>query len=397
MTNLPALTSIMQQAPDTLKRNELSVSKCNAAGQALIDTVEGAGGIIDDELDAKVSQYIERVKVTVKEMNDRRKPFTQLLTQVSKAFTTLENEIDLKSAESIPAKLQLHRDRYAVKKLAEQAAIKAEAERKREIEIEKETYRVSLIQLLDSAYTDYTNRVISFLNEQYKYATLDNYFNAIRAVQSWSTEFPWALFCKGVNDSFVINYISTETRQAIKREVAEQKRKQFTEQYAFEIGGLIQEILDKLPSRQKALLEEAELAKRNAEEAAKAAEERRKRDAEAAAKAAEEQRVKEAEAKAKAEAERQTAEAMAAFRTNEVVVTTPVKAKIKKKIVAHNQKGVLAIYNFWFVNEGTKLSMTELESIHKRMITFAEKEANKDEGDLVISEHISYINEVKAK
>ena len=399
-TNLPALnvtefTSIMQQAPDVLKRNELSVSNCNAAGQSLIDTIEGAGGIASDDLDAKVSQYIERVKVTVKEMNDRRKPFTQLLTQVSKAFTTLEGNIDLKSPESIPAKLQEHRNKYAANKIAEAERQKAEAERKRGIEVEKEIYRVSLKQLLDIAYADFTNRVISHLNEQYKNATLDNYFSTVKAVQSWSIEFPWAFFCKGINDSFVTNYISAETRRAVKREVAKQKRKQFNEQYTFEIQGLIQEILDKLPSKQKALIEEAELAKRNAEESAKAAEERRKRDAEAAAKAAEEQKSKEAEAKAKAEAERQAAEAMAAFGANEVIVTTPVKAKIKKKIVAHNQKGILAIYNFWYVNEGVKLSMTELELIHKKMIAFAEKEANKG-GETVISEHVSYVNDVKA-
>lgn len=66
--NLPVLnvqefTNIMQSAPDTLARNEHSVSACNSTGKALIYTIEANGGIDSEVLDAEVSKYIDKVKV----------------------------------------------------------------------------------------------------------------------------------------------------------------------------------------------------------------------------------------------------------------------------------------------------------------------------------------------
>ena len=76
---------IMQSAPATLQRNQTSVSTCNQAGQTLLDTIEAEGGISSDELDAKVSEYLAKTKITIENMNKRRKPLTQLLATVSKS------------------------------------------------------------------------------------------------------------------------------------------------------------------------------------------------------------------------------------------------------------------------------------------------------------------------
>ena len=74
--------------------------------------------------------FIDKVKVTVKNMNERRSPITQLLTQVAKSFTVLESQIDLKTAGSIANKLQAERNKYAAKKLEEQKKAAEEARRK---------------------------------------------------------------------------------------------------------------------------------------------------------------------------------------------------------------------------------------------------------------------------
>lgn len=109
---------IMQSAPATLQRNQTSVSTCNQAGQTLLDTIEAEGGISSDELDAKVSEYLAKTKITIENMNKRRKPLTQLLATVSKSFTSLESAIDVKSVTTIPYKLQQARNKYAAKKIA---------------------------------------------------------------------------------------------------------------------------------------------------------------------------------------------------------------------------------------------------------------------------------------
>jgi hypothetical protein len=62
----------------------------------------------------------------------------------------------------------------------------------------------------------------------------------------------------------------------------------------------------------------------------------------------------------------------------------------------NNPKGFLDLYQMWFVGEGASLSISELEKIHKKMITFCEKKANKDK-EFIYSAFVEYVDDVKAK
>ena len=155
---------IMQSAPATLQRNQASVSACNQTGQALLDTIEAEEGISSDELDATVSEYLEKTKITVENMNKRRKPLTQLLATVSKSFTSLESAIDIKSVTTIPYKLQQARNKYAAKKLEEQKKREAEARRIQLTENEKAQYKADITLLLDTTYANYVSRHIKALS-----------------------------------------------------------------------------------------------------------------------------------------------------------------------------------------------------------------------------------------
>ena len=401
--NLPAInvnefTNIMQTAPDVLQKNELSVSKCNEAGKALVDTIEANGGINSDELDQEVAKYIDKVKTTLKNMNERRKPLTQLLQSVTKTFTTLEAAIDLKTADAIPAKLQKLRDQYAAKKIAEQRAREEEARKAQALENEKASYRADLIILLEKVYTTFVSNGIAYLQGIYERTTLQNYNDSFKSLQDEKAEFSWAGYVAEVKDNITTYYLSGEARTAIKNEVAAMKKKEFAEKYTFEIEELKQSLLDRMPSKRKALEEESELAKQNAELAAKVEAERKRREQEESAKVEAERKRQEDAAKVKAEAEKQTAAAQAAFNfMNEAAPVTQVKAKVKKKIQVLNLKGFIEIYQLWFIKEGASLSIDELEKIHKKMIAFCEKEANKDGGETIKSALIEYVDDVTAK
>jgi hypothetical protein len=388
----------MQTAPGVLQKNELSVSKCNDAGKVLIDTIEGIGEINSDELDAEVANYINKVKTTVKNMNERRKPLTQLLQSVSKTFTALESAIDLKTSGSIPSKLQIFRDRYAAKKIREQKEREEEARKVQALENEKASYRADLIVLLENVYTAFVNKSISYLQGLYDRTTLENYNDSFTSLKKEKAEFSWTGYTAGVKDNIVTYYMNAEARTAIKNEVAALKKKEFTERYSYEIDELKLSLLDRMPSKRKALEDESELAKQSAELAAKAEAERKQREQEEAAKAEAERKRQEEAAKVKAEAEKQTSEAQAAFNfMNQVTPDTQVKAKVQKKIKVINPKGFVEVYQLWFMKEGISLSIDELEKVHKKMITFCEKEANRDGGELIKSAFIEYVNNVKAK
>ena len=78
------------------------------------------------------------------------------------------------------------------------------------------------------------------------------------------------------------------------------------------------------------------------------------------------------------------------------IAPTPVKAKITEKIQVLHPAGIIEIYQMWWINEGQNLPIDELEKIHKKMITFCEKKANKDD-ERIKSQYVQYIEDVKAK
>ena len=388
---------IMQSAPATLQRNQASVSACNQAGQTLLDTIEAEGGIGSDELDAKVSEYLAKTKITVENMNKRRKPLTQLLATVSKSFTSLESAIDVKSVTTIPYKLQQARNKYAAKKIVEQKRREEEARRKQMLENEKAQYRSDISVMLDTAYATYVEKHINALIGMYNRATLSTYNDVCRRISETSINFSWSAFVENVSDNKQTFYMDAETRKAIKNEVAIQKKKDFTERYRFEIEGTKQDLIDKFPSLHKQLEEQEELRRTNAAEAARIEEERKQREVAARKKQEEERKRREEEAKAKAAAEKSAAEVQAAFDFSAASMSpTPTKAKVKKKIQVTNPQGFMQVYQMWFMHEGINMSMEDLEKVHKKMITYCEKIVIKD-GEQIQSAFVKYVDDVTAK
>lgn len=389
--------SIMQTAPGILQRNQASVSACNNAGQALLDTIEAAGGITSDELDTEISEYLTKAKITVENMNKRRKPLTQLLAYVSKSFTTLEGEIDIKSSVTIPFKLQQARNKYAAKKIEEQKKREEAARRIQLAEQEKAQYKADITLLLENTYANYVSRHINALNGMYDHATLATYNDACRQIKETNTSFNWTDFAKNVKDTFQTFYMDAATRTGIKNELASIKKVEFAKRYSFELDDLKQSLIDRIPSLRKQLEEQEELRRTNAEEADRQVEQRKKEQQDQLRKMDEERKRQEAEAKAKADAEKAAAEVQAAFDFSAASMSpTPTKAKVKKKIQVTNPQGFLQVYQMWFTREGINMSMEDLEKVHKKMISYCEKVVNKD-GEQIQSAFVKYVDDVTAK
>lgn len=104
--NLPfkanEVVNILQAAPGILTDNETRVTRCSNAGKSLLDTINATNGINSDEVDGQVQKFIEASKQTLKRINGSRTPITQMLTAISKRFTSLESEIDVKTSGTIP-------------------------------------------------------------------------------------------------------------------------------------------------------------------------------------------------------------------------------------------------------------------------------------------------------
>lgn len=399
--NLPfkanEVVNILQQAPDILTDNETRVMRCNNAGKSLLATINASNGIHSDEIDGQVQKFIEASKQTLERMNNSRKPITQMLTAISKRFTSLEGEIDVKTSGTIPYQLQKARNKYAADKLAEQKKREEEARIKQLAENEKAQYKADITLLLDTTYANYVSRHINALNSMYNHATLASYNDVCRQIKEANVTFSWTDFANNVKDTFQTFYMDAATRTDIKNELASIKKVEYTKRYSFELEDLKQSLIDRLPSLRKQLEEQEELRRTNAVEAARQEEQRKKEQQEQLRKQEEERKRKEEEAKAKVEADKAAAEVQAAFDFSAASMpSTPTKAKVKKKIQITNPQGFLQVYQMWFTREGINMSMEDLEKVHKKMITYCEKVVNKN-GEQIQSGFVKYVDDVTAK
>ena len=78
------------------------------------------------------------------------------------------------------------------------------------------------------------------------------------------------------------------------------------------------------------------------------------------------------------------------------IAPAAVKAKVTEKIEVLHPQGFLEVYQMWWMKEGNQLPIDELAKIHKKMITYCEKIANKD-SEKITSKYVRYVEEVKAK
>lgn len=390
-------TTILQTAPDAIATNKNSVARCNDAGKTLLDTIEAIGEIDNDELDAKVAEFIEKAKITVKKMNDRRSPLTQLLTRISKEFTTLENEINPTNKDSSAGLLQVYRNNYAAKKLAEIRKKEEEARKLRKAEEEKKNYRSHLILGLEEHYSKYFNHCSKQLISLYDNITLESFDSSAEQINVFSTVYPVNEEFSKFSDNFYAVHITNEDKTTIKKEIIPGIMKSCVEKYANEISEIKDSLLIKLPARKRELEQIEELRKQDTEAAKRAETAAEERAKEEERKREEERKKQEAEAKTKAEASAQQADIFSYFNAvaAEIPTTTP-NANVTKKIIINNAKGFMEVYKLWFLGEGINMSLEELEKIHKKFITFAEKTANKEK-EFIKSPFVEYIDDVKAK
>ena len=387
--------NILSSFPDIMGKNTNSVKKCNEAGQALLDTIEGEG--MNETIDQATADYKKKVSVTLKNMDERRKPITQIFDRIRSFFTSQEKQIDPKDPSTIPGKLVIKRNEYAKFKYEEEQKRKREAEQRARIETEKANYRQIIGDSLLSYFNQYLSSKVSELQGIFSNLTYENFDREVIGITVFQTDYPKSHFDKFSADSATY-YISQETKKEIRREVLEGKYEQYAQQYKAKIVSVKQDLTDRVSSKRKELAELEQLRLANAEEAAKAEELRKQREKEAAAKRMEELKKEEEAAKQEAALKAQQSSIGSLFMEAAAsIAPPPTNAKVKEKIVILHQQGYLEIFQMWWINEGQTLPVEELEKIFKKMITYCEKQANGKDQKHIESKFIRYEADVKAK
>lgn len=395
LIKIDEVKSILSSFPDIIGKNSNSVKKCNQAGQALLDTIEGEG--MNEIIDQSAADYLKKVSITIKNMDDRRKPITQIFDKIRFFFTSQEKEIDPKDPSSIPGKLVAKRNEYARFKYEQEQKRQKEAEQRARIETEKANYKQAIENSLLSYFNSYLSAKITELQNIFSGLTFESFDREVIGITVFQTDYPKAHFDKFSAESATY-YISQETKKEIRQSVLIGKFDSYAQLYKTQLSNAKQDLIDRLPSKRKELYELEQLRLADSEKAAQAEYERKQREALEAAKRMEEiKRQEEAAKQATAMKAQQEAIGSLFDSSAATIAPPPTNAKVKEKIVVIHQQGYLEIFQMWWINEGQALPLDELEKSLKKMVTYCEKQANSKDQKHIESKFIRYEADVKAK
>lgn len=435
----------IKDAPIILKNNSERRDKAILVGKNILTTIQQSGGL-DSELDERCNNYLVNCRTALTEMNATRKGVTQIMDELKKMYTTVEAELDVKKAGSIPYQIQEERNIYA-KKIAEEAEKKRKeletAKRKadEEISLKSEVLKKISERLINKIF-DYKTKVqntfnnITLLDFDIKSSSLINH--DVNISRESIIKIIDVISMTGLYHS------TEEVKRIVVAEIENYDYQRFQEEWVAEITELKNDLIQKLSSKkteleeQKRIADEAEKARIEAEKA-----EKERQEAIAKAGAEEKKRLeKEAEEARKLEAERQAIlleqkaeadrlqkerEQEEANRLQKEIEDAKRKAdeeaELKKQgeltmnmftqeaeladiqeanarqgyeIAVSHPVGFTQLFAFWFEREGKNLGIDQLEKKSLGQIkSFCEKHAHKT-GEKIDSKFLKYKETFKA-
>lgn len=384
--------TLAELAPKSYRENQLSHTRCLEVGNQLLARLKQEG--MSDALDMEIAKFIERAKITVKKMNGKRTPVTQLFDQIRKVYTTMENDVDPSKANSIPNQLQAHRNAFAKKKHEEEERRRREEAARQAKENANVRYRAEVEDDYVKQFNALVNKSINELTDMDKMLTLDNYEIIYDGIKEYVCELPETWCQTVISGAYRPSELTSEECRAIQANVMAGLVNRFKEQFPFEVQSSRDDILDRLPSKKKEL---ERIAKSSAEEAAKIKAQIEEKEREEAAR-------KEAERKEREKQEATAAQLAAKKQEMDGLFGVPVaapssyqpKTKVKKKVVIETADDIMKVVAFWWSQVGYYMTMEDLCKEFKKQITYANTAANSKDAPIFISD-VLYVDDVKAK
>ena len=184
--------TLAELAPQSYRDNLLSHTRCLEAGNQLLARVKQEG--MTDALDMEIAKYIDKAKITVRKMNGKRSPVTQLFDQIRKVYTSMENDVDPSKANSIPNQLQAYRNAFAKKKHEEEERRRREEAARQAKENAKVRYHAEVAEDYNRQFSALINKSVNDLNGLDRQLAVDNYKTVSEALKEYSCELPesWA-------------------------------------------------------------------------------------------------------------------------------------------------------------------------------------------------------------
>jgi|GEM_PF-1957429 len=431
---------VLKTGPKILTDNQSRKDKALTVGRNILSAIESNG--MSPEIDDRAMKYLANISTANKEMKESRAAVTQIMDQLKKMYTEVENELDTKKPGTIPAQIQSHRDQYAKDIAAEQERKRKEAERaaakaKEAIEIKSQA-EVTLSGIANDLLLSAKTR----MNTAFNAITLATYQEKETNLRAYIPKID--ITCPS-KLSVVISLHSVDETKALIEGVYEEKAGVLITSVNDQLSKFRDELIEKLPSKKAELVE----AKRLADEAAAAAEaariaeeqrqaeiakasaaqkkkleeeariareqeelkqaelkkqqaaadaERKRREEEESARMAAEAEEARKKAEQEAEIKKQGDQTMVMFEQEAAIADTTPKPETREgyEITVLHPVGFTQIFALWFENEGKNLPVDKIGNTKlDQMKSWAEKQVHKN-GTRIDSKFIKYEATYKA-
>ena len=381
------LQEIVATAPEILQLNITSKTKAIEAGQKLVDVAKLG---MNDFQDEQLAIFMTKAKKTIDSMNERRKPFTQIVDAVKKQFTALESEL-----KPIMEEVQAIRNTYATQKML----AKQEADRIAQLKLDKEREIISIKQLCEIEMSNFFNKCISKTKNDivdfFNKLTLETIDEADTTLSTTSINFDsrYTLPTEIILETPCMKLTSLDDYDKIVKEVLSVSYSTKKYEYTREITSCLKEYKDKLPSKKSELIE---ISKAGVEEKKRLEEEAIKRQQEEADALLLQQQELERKSQEEAAINASAATAGAMIDASVTSSETP-NVKEGYLITLKSTAGYLLLVQFWFEKEGKTMSVDKFEKFtFDRVKRFCEAYAIKND-EFIQSPLISYEPVYKAK
>ena len=383
-----------QDGAQILSSNTETVSKAVTAGQRILNMIQDAGGKLTPELDKLCNDYLAKINLRKRELEEGRKPITQMMDAVKGLFTAEEAKLDIKRAGTIPFIVQDLRNGYAKEQAEEQR--RRDQERQQQAAKEKEAVdlRAECERRQSQYFRDYLSAEKSRLQQAFNAITLETFDGKRASLLGYTPAYPYEHF-KSFQHGLVSRLHSPEELTNIVTNIVVGRYDEFSGTYNTELAELKQQLVDRLPSKKNEL---EQMAKADADEKRRLEDDRKKREQDESDRLQQEEESRRQEAEDAIKSRQTEGAAMSMFASLgdlEAAAPAPETRKGYDITVTH-PAGWALIFQFWFQKEGARLAMDKFASKKlESMKTFCENYAHKH-GEKIESQHLVYEPSYKA-
>ena len=388
------LVEIVQTAPAILSENKTRHDKAVAYGQNLLNKAEEFG--MNDELDTLMADYQSKLRVTHKTIYEARRPFTQIVDEVKKEFTSLEADIDPAGKSNIFSNIQRIRNIFVTEKIEAQRKKDAEILRRQNIEKEKIEIEKQVDIAINESFAQYLAGVKKTMNNIFEGMKLDSVDTTRKLLMATQMGLGRQMFDTFAKRHFFANFLTTEqVNEIIASRKTERVFADLNDVCGIDLMEYRRELIEKIPSKKKELESIAAASQEEAERLQKEALERQQKETERLALEAN-QKINEGTQNAAIEAAGKTFEATIATQAQLFGNDAP-KTKDGYEIEITHRAGYGLLFQFWFEKEGCTLSPDKIEKkTIGQMKTFCEGYAIKND-EKIVSPLLKYKETYKAK